>query len=478
MRALFLRLKRPLAAARWRRLGLPAIAFALLVGAVAGGRTRFFGPPLATVAGERLPVARIALSMKPIGEISPLIYGVNYVWHLVPGDLFTRFSTLLENTLHATLVRYPGGWDAESYNWDENRVSGNPFRPRTPGVDPETFLSLVPKASFVTPSAAAVRDPRRRAAVVRRIVALVRRYGNRVTMWEIGNEWWLQRGARRNPVVREQNLRAYSKLVKAAAPAMKAANPSIEIYATGDWTNPEEFATMRRLVGSAAWSAVGGISIHGYCGPGAIRRRCVNLPTRAGAIRSIAGKNKIYDSEWAVTPRLTPQDYGIRNAGQTMLAFQDLVAAHVTAAAYWPPARAVPAIALLSADCREAYATGLAFGWMARFYRGEALAASGDLPAVAAKSDGEVSVLVVTGRGGPRTVRVELGGTGLHQLVSAQVMISPDPDRRRTARRAYVRLLPVALEGGAGGKDWAEFTADPGTPGRGQSWEIARLTFR
>jgi hypothetical protein len=470
-----------------RQSARPALALAWIGGALAVLGAGLIEATLETARGEQLPVARIALSMRPAGQISPLLYGVNYVWRLVPAQMFPRFNDALRNFTHYTLARYPGGWIAERYDWESNaalgdgyraRGGGHLYRPQAAGAAPETFLSAVPQASFVTPSAQAVRDPLEGSAVVRRSTALVRRYGDRVKMWEIGNEWWLQRGAKSNPATRAQNLRAYAALVKAAAPAMKAVNPSIEIYATGDWTNPAEFAVMRRLVGSAAWSAVGGISIHGYCGPSAERRRCTSMAAEAAAIRTITGKNKIYDSEWSVAKRLTPEDYGIRNAGQTILAFQDLALAQVTAAAYWPAVRGVPAIALVSANYRSAFATGVAFGWMARFYRGELLSTSGDLPAVAAKRGDEVSVVIVTGGGGARTVQVALGGTGLSRLVSAQVMYSRDPNDRRLSRRVDLGALPVTLEGGASGKGWAQFTADPGTAGRGASWEIARLTFR
>ena len=429
-------------------------------------------------AGDTAPVAEIKLSMRPVAPISPLLYGVNYVWHLVPADRFSRLNSILQKSVHYTLARYPGGWVAEHYDWRRNAFIGNQRRPSAAGVDPETFLSAVPRASFVTPSAPALRDPSQIPQLVREAVALVRRFGARVKIWEIGNEWWLAGGGKRNPAVRERDLLAYASLLRQEAPAMKAADPAIAIYATGDWTRPQELAALARLVGKAAWSSVDGISIHSYCGPRSEERRCARIPDRVRAIRSVTGKAKIFDSEWAVGRRLSRGDFGIRNANETIFALQDLAFADMTAAAYWPPVKRVAATALVAADYSQASTTGAAFGWMARFYRGEALETRGDMAAVAAKDGPDVTVFVPSETSGPRTVRIPLANTGLDRVVSAQVLHSPSPDDRRMAPDFGASPLPVLLKRGAGGTAWAQFVVNPATPHRGSSWEIARVTLR
>lgn len=446
---------------------------AVVLGAVA---TSLSGAPI-PVCAQSPPVAEIRLSMRPVAQISPLLYGVNYVWHLIPADRFPQLSSVLRDPVHYTLARYPGGWVAERYDWDRNQFLGEQRRPMAPGVGVEAFLSSAPQASFVTPSAAAMTDPQRIPAVERLTVGLVRRFGKRVRIWEIGNEWWLLNGGKSNPAVRERDLQGYAALVRAEVPALKAADPTIEIYVTGDWTRPAEFADLRRLVGPAAWSSIDGISIHSYCGPRDPERDCSRIPTQVAAIRSTTGKTKIFDSEWAVGRRLALHDFGIRNANWTVLTFQELAFADVTAATYWPPVKGVPATALVISDYRGPTVTGVVFGLMARYYRGEALATSGDMSAVAAKDGRDVTIFVPTQSSGPRTLRIPLAGTGLSRVVSSEILYSPDPDNLKMALKFGTSPLPVSLRRDPDGGQSVEFVVDPGTSGRGASWEIARVTL-
>ena len=443
----------------------------LLVLAVVSGFAAwvFLPPPTGLPRAAPAPIAQVSLSMTPVAEISPLIYGVNYVWDSVPAEELRQFDAAMRSVARYTLARYPGGWAAEWYDWAANREVGGRAYVERPGPDPASFLSVVPQASFIVPSAAAIRDPSQIPVLARYSADLVRRYGGRVTIWEIGNEWWMQRGAQRNPFARQQNLATYAALVAAVAPAMKAANPHIDIYATGDWVEPQEFRGLRDMVG-AAWSSVDGISIHTYCGELDPERLCSQILQRADTIRSVTGKTKLYDSEWARARRINAENYGMRNAYRMMDAIQDLAMARMTAAAYWPPTKAVPAIAFVSDDLRQAYATGAVFGWMSQYYRGQALRVSGELPAAAARSGATVTLFIAADATGHRIVRVPLAGTGLERVASAEVMFGAEDPRRSWV--VEVASLPTTLRGGA-----LELELNPGTPGRGAGWEFARVTL-
>ncbi len=436
-------------------------------------------------------VAQITLQSKTLGAIDPGIYGVNYVWHLVPASDFPRFATLMRDPVGATLVRYPGGWAAESYDWSTNTyVAKGPDAPsalpdldgdalaKAPGVDPETFLSNVPAATFVTASAPAIRDPAEIPAIAATAANLVKRYGERVKRWEIGNEWWLQRGAKHDPVTRQENLERYAALVAVAAPAMKAADPKIELYVTGEWTQPDDFATLRRLVGEAAWATVDGLSIHPYCGDSDPDTLCSRLPDRVARIRALTGKDAIYASEWALGTKVTKDDYGIRNANLMVTAFRTLAQARIQSAAYWPPVRAVPEIALLSRDYDRAFATGMLFGWMSHYYGGVALDTSGPLASAAARSDDGTTLFVATGDSQYGALKIPLGGTGLSQVVSAEVMFSDQPNDPNRSRFAKTRPLPTRMVTGPDGAPVVECDLNPGTQGRGTSAEILRITLR
>ena len=191
-------------------------------------------PPTRAHAAEAAPIAEITLSMTPVVEISPLIYGVNYDWDKVPADEFPQWELAMRNVAHYTLARFPSGWNAEWYDWASNRLVGGNRHPNGPGADAETILSAAPMVSFIAPSETAVTHPKELASIVRLTTQLVNQYGNRVPIWEIGNEWWLQSGAKKNPNIREHHLRAYAALVAADVPAMKAVNGGIQIYVTGD----------------------------------------------------------------------------------------------------------------------------------------------------------------------------------------------------------------------------------------------------
>ena len=401
----------------------------------------------------------------PIGRD---LFGVNYVWHLVPRTAFPAFVATVRG-LGVPIVRYPGGWAAERYDWDRNEAIGRP-PPDGPGVDPETLLGAFDKVSFVTPSLPAIRDPGRIGEVTETTATLVRRYGGRVHVWEIGNEWWLQRGARNDPAMRSRNLAAYAALVARVAPAIKRASPDALVFATGEWTHPEDFATLRAAVGDAAWSTVDGLSIHPYCGTLDPETLCSLLPSRAAAIREAGGKTRLYASEWSLGTRVTDDDWGIRNANQMVAAFAFLITARLDAASYWPPMRGSASIALMTPDGR-ATATGLLFGWMARAMRGEMLTVSDG--AAAARDDGQVSLIVPSLQSGPLEIIMRLSPMRVSHVASAEVMVASDPDDLVGARQADIIPLPARVVDGT-----VRFRLNPGGAGRSSGWEIARIVLR
>jgi hypothetical protein len=404
--------------------------------------------------------------------ISPDLYGINYVWDKVPGFEFSSFLSSLTGVTHYTLARYPGGWNAERLDWAHNVETRG--APSAPGIDAAEFLAAVPLATFITPSHTAVSNPQNIGEVVNRSVRLVEQYGAQVQVWEIGNEWWLQTGASKNSNKYAMNLENYGLLLGAVVPAMKAANPSIKIYATGDWRSPESFASMRAAAGPQAWSQIDGISLHIYCGVLDPATMCSNIGESLAQIRQITGKQAIYVSEWAAPARQNPGDTGIRNAAYTMGLLQDLAYAGVQMAAYWPPVKNVPAMALVADDYSDGYATGYLFGWMAQYYRGTALRVSGPLRAVAAQNAGTVAVMVAAGAAPEPDVRVALQGLDVHNVVSAQVMYNPAGGDGEGKQVGFA-TLPVSLRSGADGVQYIDFSLNPGTAGRGSGYEIAKI---
>jgi hypothetical protein len=433
-----------------------------------------------TTAGTLTPAvaAPMVITISETGgvPISPYLYGINYDWNQVPIAEFSSFATAMAQTAHYTLARYPAGWNAEKYNWGDNTESGKRL-PALPGIDPATFLSSVPAASFITPSARAIADPGAIPQVVATSAQLVAKYGNTVAYWEIGNEWWLQSGAKKNPAKLQQNLQNYAALLAAVVPVLKSKNASIKIFATVDWMMPGDVATLRQLTGPA-WAQIDGISVHPYCGTADPQRDCSALPEKLAAIRAAAGKQTLYASEWAVAKKLSTDDFGIRNASYTIAALQDLAFSGVGYGAYWPPVKVLPSLAFTSADYRTPFATGLAFGWMSQYYEGTALHTGGPLAAVAARDGATTTVIIPSGNLGSQTVQIALSGTGLSKIVSASVMYSAAPDDEKKASRiAVIVPLPASITTGADGSSFAQFTVDPGTANRGSQFEIVRVTL-
>jgi len=418
------------------------------------------------------PITIKILTAKGV-PIHRLLYGINYDWNAVPATRVAEFAKTIRGLAHVTLVRYPGGWNAENYNWSNNTEKRWRKAPKVPGADPKAILGVFPMVSFITPSARAIKNPELASSVGRLSANLVRRYGTGVHIWEIGNEWWLQRGGKRNKKIRAENLARYAHLLDVVVPDMKKANPSVHLFATAEWERPNDMRRLRSLTGAKVWKLIYGISLHTYCGTNGLL--FTSLPTALAKIRKASGKTVLYSSEWAVVRHHAPEDFGIHNASYTVDAIQAMAFAGIQFGAYWPPVREIPALAFESASYNIPFATGIIFGWMSRYYRGEALHVSGDPHAVAAINNGKITVIVPSYARGQMFIRIDLNGTGMKRVASAKVLFSDAPNHRKSTLPAGVAILPTHIIHAGGGETYVEFTLNPGTPGRGSAYEIARV---
>ncbi len=425
-----------------------------------------------------MKVVTIHLSGKDAVPISPLLYGINYDWNAVSEGETAAFASSMQSVAHVTMVRYPGGWNAEHYDWSNNtETRWRHFSPAT-GASPATILRVFPQVSFITPSGIAISDPRRASEVAKLSSELVSRYGNQVKVWEIGNEWFLQRGAKNDRQKLLENLRLYAALLNQVVPPMKKANPSIQIYAMAEWNSVEDARILRKLTTRKVWSQIDGISIHPYCGTSPDESACTLLQPRIASLRAATHKDAVYASEWAVVRNHSKDDFGIHNANATLAAIQDMAFARVRIATYWPPVREIPALGFVSRDFSTPLATGILYGWMSKYYEGVALHTSGDCLAAAARNHGQVTVFVPSATQGPEQVQIDIAGMGLHQVVTAKVLVSASPDDLHQSGHAIVAMLPVRMIRSGNGDEMVNFTLDPGTNGRGQSYEIARVILQ
>jgi hypothetical protein len=429
-------------------------------------------------APDTASVVTLHIDPKPVTVISRDIYGVNYDWNKVPVEETPEWIKFMHSTAGVNLMLFPGGWNPEHYDWAHNSMTAwrnhlqNGFDPATdkPGADAKTFLSLAPEAAFVTPSTP-VLDLSTLPDVVALSRNLVRQYGARVPRWDIGNEWWIQRGGLKFPAILAENLSRYAALVVAVVPAMKAENPHISIFVNADWEHPEEFAEISKLVGPTVWAQVDGVSIHPYCG---IKPPCSTIPAMAEAIRRASGKDRIFDSQWLIRMKDLPDDYGIKNANRLVLALSDIAHARIEAAILWPVTSYIPQLNFVSKDYDTSYAPGILFGWMSKDYEGQLLNASGDVQAAVSRSGSELHIILPSMRSGPMTVHVPLDGLNLKKVVRSEVLYSYEPDDVHRGRLAQVSPLPAQV----GPDHVLTFTLNPGTAGRGKGWEIANIALQ
>ena len=434
---------------------------------------------IAQVTAPATPsVVTLQINPKPVTEISHDIYGINHDWNKVPAEEAPEWIKFMRSTAGVNLMLYPGGWNPEHYDWARNTMPAwrnhlqNGFDPATdkPGMDPKTFLSLAPEAAFVTPSTP-VLDPSTLPQVVALSRDLVKQYGAQVPRWDIGNEWWIQRGGLKFPAILSENISRYAALVAAVVPEMKAENPHISIFVSGDWEHPEEYAEIRKLVGPKIWAQVDGVSIHSYCGA---TPTCDSIPAMTDAIRQASGKDRVFDSQWMIRMRGLSDDYGIKYANRLVLAMTDIARARIEAAIIWPVTSYIPELNFVSKNYDTAYAPGTLFGWMSKDYEGQVLNTSGDIKAAVAKSTSGIHIILPSMKSGPMTVHVPLNGLGVKKVVSAEVLYSDDPEDIHRARLAKVAQLSTQL----GSDNVLTFTLNPDTPGRGAGWEIARITLQ
>ena len=470
----------------------------------------------------------LRLAGTPGPKISPLIYGVNNNWGTVSAQMFPSWNKAAQKYSHFRLIHYPGGWFSEHYNWfDDTEGAWTQFETGTagfnPGVGPDALLSQVSRADFVLPTRDAIfanDDEAREKIIAGKLVPMaifvVKKYSPKgVTMFDIGNEWWIMRGGL-NPnnanskAVTAIDLKRYAQVVKALVPAMKAAarqvGTNIEIFASADWQDVTQYKSLRDAVGETVWSQLDGISMHTYCdrhGDGSLDKcACDNIPAIADQARALTGKDKVFDSQWLVAAGATslnaslglktPQDYGIKNASQLVLAIQDIAFARMCAAIVWPVTDYVHNLNFMkTTDYSQPYAPGIVFGWMSSYYEGECLNITGDMPAVAAKLDDYINIIVpsapmdtssVTSETSCVHVRIPLKESGASQVVSAEVMYSTAPDvsdmnQPNNSSVVTVVELPTYVTK-ENDQLVLNFTLNPGTQNRGKSCEIARISIK
>jgi hypothetical protein len=433
--------------------------------------------------------------------IDPHLYGSNNYWYNVPDARFDAFAKSLTENSGFTLLRFPGGFESEHYEWSKNTLDPT-YRnyTATPGVTPEHALKAMGdgNVTFVVRTQDALEANTKESYQLwaSKAADLVAQYGNRVQVWQIGNEWYNVGGAHKRY---NEFVRRYATLLTYFAPAMKQAAARkgyrIRLFFTANWSSAGDIAMMRSQVPASVWSDIDGLDIHIYTGRDPwkesplLRLPISSIQPAIAALKRDSGKQLVYVSEWMATLQDDDRSGGLENANTMMTMLGEMARAGVTEAAYWPPvwparegAKQAPqadTVTLVHDDASYSVdADGQAMKWLSKGYRGAALStvvANSGVKSLAAKENDQVTVFVVGGTVSNETERVRVNGFRWSQIVSAQVMYaSPANAHRGPALEADVSAKKVMVDG----SPTAEFVINPGGPQRGAGWEIVKLVLR
>nr|WP_319509494.1 hypothetical protein [uncultured Draconibacterium sp.] len=323
--------------------------------------------------------------------IKPDIFGVNNDWKFISDELFPSFAAAF-SSLDLDVLRYPGGWESEWLDWPSNTTPGWSSAPETPGASITTVKNNYSNYSVVVSTQGAMNETYNSTAWKNAINTLqqdakdaINRAGSaNIKYVEIGNEWWLQYAGGAN---RSQKLLNYSKTAMKIAAYISEQYPdrTFNILINGDFTEPQEFASMKENF-TEAYDEIDGIALHTYTGyqpPNDKTGFAIQtLGEKIDACSRNFNPNKeliIYCSEW-----MAARDY---NEGRVYMEAANIIpdivqiyAQHgVDAAAYWPPVNSTaPGVGIVSWNASVVFPCGQILGDMASSFKGEAVRAISD----------------------------------------------------------------------------------------------------
>lgn len=438
-------------------------------------------PAVSSATEEITPKATAVHAYVYSGNRVPLqstVYGVNNEWRQITHAEFPAFTDKMR-TLNYQMLRFPGGWESEHYNWATNRTPGWVHSPAEPGANATQAKNAAPNLAFVMRTAPYLDNPTTANldALANQARDLVLAHGHTVKHWLIGNEWWLHWGGGTDRAVK---LRRYATVARAITNRIKAANPAVKVYVTGDWTRPGEFSSIKAVFdANSSWPNVDGIDLHVYSGDKPAQpTHYSNIERNLADIKSRTGKRDIFISEWAATKGdSTDNKRALRSVNNMVLIMHELIRAGATAMTYWPAPDIAQGIGLLDEACGT-YTDlphGQAFRWMATSMAHHSVQTTGT-PETAASHNTTartITVLIPTKTLSNQAITIHFANIDLTRVLSAHAMWMPDPDAPKEPAR--ITDITTTLDTA---NDTVTAIANPGTTGRGSSYELIRLIVR
>lgn len=361
---------------------------------------------------ENIPTATLGVDVSDRMSINPKIFGVNNDWRQIPDTRFADFNTGLE-AIGATMLRYPGGWESEFYDWDNNATPGWDNTPEEPGVSVESMKSYIETYSIVLPTAIAMNESLNSSAfndalqelkeTAEKAINIVG--ANDVEVVEIGNEWWLQWGG---GVSRADKLSKYTVIAMNIAEYIGETFPDkqFKLVVNGDYTKPEEFTAMKNQF-TKAYDLLDGVALHTYTGYQTDTHHIDDLESRikTSSNNFNSEKNFIYLSEWMPSRDYNERRLYMQAANIIPDIFQIYARAGADAAAFWPPVNtSIPGLGLLNWNFSTTFPVGQIFGELSESFRGDVVkTTNASFHITAALNDAETLVLFITGEDEPAT---------------------------------------------------------------------------
>ncbi len=363
--------------------------------------------------------------------INPEIFGVNNDWARVTNADFPTFANALAG-INNKILRYPGGFESEYYDWNANTTPGWSNTPNVAGATYTTMKNNVGKFSIVIPTQKALlkvlwSTEWWNAVADLELIAkdAINKVGaNNVGVVEIGNEWWLQYAG---GVTRPDKLIKYAKIAMNIAEYLEAQFPSrnFKLLVNGDYSVPAEFTTMKNAF-TKAYNSIDGVALHTYTGYINSAYNIEDLGNKIQACSNNFNPNKdfIYCSEWAPSKAYNNNKIYMQGANIIPDIIQVYGRARVNMAAYWPPVNTgIPGLGLFNTSLQTTYPCGQIFGDMAASYKGSALSttSNGNLRVAAALQSTGTMVLYVSGKDFAKTTAsIQVNGFNLGSVVSAK----------------------------------------------------------
>ncbi|WP_147676537.1 hypothetical protein [Algibacter pacificus] len=354
---------------------------------------------------EVVPDVILTVNAAEKTAIHPEIFGVNNDWKQVSNTSFPSFANTL-NTIDYSIMRYPGGWESEFYEWDSNTTPSWNSAPENPGASVSSLKANVSNYSIVIPTAAAMdkvlgSEQFNTALQELKLTAekAINYAGDQFGIVEIGNEWWLQWGG---GVDRAAKLSKYTQIAMNLASHLdeKFPNRKFKLLVNGDYTKPEEFLTMKEQF-TKAYQVIDGVALHTYTGYQTDTHNISDLESRINACANNfnAEKHYVYLSEWMPSRDYNNRALYMEAANIIPDIIQIYARANADAAAFWPPINSsIPGLGLTNWNYSTVFPVGQIFGELSRSFKGHVLKTTANkFHVAAALNDSETIVVFVTG---------------------------------------------------------------------------------